>query len=243
VIDDLGADLLAELLPERAIRAYPAILSTEAEAMAWARAGAPEGAVVVAGYQASPRGRGGKPWQVDQGHSLAFSLILHPTWPIFREGWLYTVATSALSEVIGPDARIEWPDEVRVGDDLRAATGVHVEPKENQLWAVVSLLLCHARPPRGEVLARVVEAIETRNRADREEVLADYLRRCQTIGRPVRARMVPLGPVGPVFEGLAVTSLNDGALVLETAEGRRIAVRPQHLGVLEDMAPVGGSTG
>ena len=240
VIDDLRAELLAELLPGRAIRTYPAILSTEAEAMAWARAGAPDGALVVAGYQASPRGRGGKPWDMAQEESLAFSLILHPTWPIFREGWLYTVAACALSDVIG-EARIEWPDELRLDGDLCAATGVHVEPKENQLWAVVTVLLCHAAAPRGALLARTVRAIEARYQADVEAVLADYLPRCQTISRRVRARMIPLGPVGPVFEGRAVTSLKDGALVLETEDGRRIAIRPQHLGVLEDAAPVSRS--
>ena len=62
------------------------MLSTESEAAAWARAGAPEGAFVVAGYQASPRGRAGISWQVDHHHDLAFSLILRPQLPALREG-------------------------------------------------------------------------------------------------------------------------------------------------------------
>ena len=57
--DDLAADALAADLPGRPLRSYPALLSTEADALAWARAGGPGGAVVVAGYQASPRGRAG----------------------------------------------------------------------------------------------------------------------------------------------------------------------------------------
>src|SRR5207244_2568339 len=83
---DLSPDALARIVPGRALRAYPAMLSTESEAAAWARAGAPEGAFVVAGYQASPRGRGGISWQVDHHHDLAFSLILRPQLPALREG-------------------------------------------------------------------------------------------------------------------------------------------------------------
>lgn len=52
---DLSAHALAEALPGRPVRSYPAMLSTEADALAWARAGADDGAVVVAGYQAAPR--------------------------------------------------------------------------------------------------------------------------------------------------------------------------------------------
>jgi BirA family biotin operon repressor/biotin-[acetyl-CoA-carboxylase] ligase len=75
--DDLAADVLAADLPGRPLRSYPALLSTEADALAWARAGAPDGAVVVAGYQASPRGRAGLPWQVQQGTGRPRGLALH----------------------------------------------------------------------------------------------------------------------------------------------------------------------
>jgi BirA family biotin operon repressor/biotin-[acetyl-CoA-carboxylase] ligase len=243
VSEDLSESVLSLLLPRREIRSYPAILSTEAVAMAWARSGAAEGALVVTGYQVSPRGRGGKPLEVDQERCLAFSLILHPTWPIFREGWLYTAATAGLAEVIGSTATIEWPDEVSIGGSLAAAAAVHVEPLENQLWAVVTVLMSNASLPRGGLLARAVAAIEAQYQAEVDAVLRDYLPRCTTIGRQVRARMVPLGPVGPVLEGRAVTCLKDGALVLETVEGRRIAVRPQHLGVLEDLEAVSSRSG
>ena len=59
--DDLSAEALAAVLPGRPIRAYPALLSTEADALAWARAGAPSGALVAAAYQAAPRCRAGLP--------------------------------------------------------------------------------------------------------------------------------------------------------------------------------------
>ena len=46
--------------------------------------------------------------------------------------------------------------------------------------------------------------------------------------------MIPLGPGGPEVVGRAAAALKDGALVIETGEGRRVAVRPQSLGLLEE---------
>lgn len=224
---DLAAERLEEVLPGRAVRSYPALLSTEADAQAWARAGAPSGAVVAAGYQASPRGRAGLEWHPEPGRSLAFSLVLRPELPAEREGWLYAVAVSALADACG--GSIEWPDAVPGA----GAVGVHAElGPAGVAWAVVSVLVEAAPPPRGPLLARVVEAVEARLAQPTTPLLADYLRRCATIGRDVEARLVPMGPGGVVVGGVARTVLTDGALVLEQEDGRRIAVRPQALGVL-----------
>ena len=234
LIGDLAEEALAGLLPDRPLRSYPALLSAEADALAWARAGAPEGALVVADYQASPRGRAGLPWEVPPGRALSFSLVLRPPLSAEREGWLYTVATTALADVLGEGASIEWPDEVRLEGRRAAAVGVQTEIGGERLaWAVVSVLVCRADPPRGPLLAQVVEALEHRYRSPAASVLADYAPRCETLGRQVNARMIPLGPAGPQVTGLAVRPLPDGALSIEAAPGRRVAVRPQSLGVLE----------
>ena len=231
---DLSRTELEAALPDRPVRSYPALVSTDAEARAWARAGADEGAVVVAEYQASPRGRGGLEWPVGV-ESLAFSLVLRPRLPPEREGWLYVMTACAIADVVGNDARIEWPDEVRTRGARAGAAGVHVELGPERIdWATVSVLLCNARPPRAPLVARAVAAIEARYRQPAVPVLAEYLRRCDTIGRRVTARLIPLGPGGAKVTGKAARVLPDGALVLETDEGSRIAVRPQSLGLLED---------
>lgn len=231
---DLSGDALARVLPARPLRSYPALLSTEADALAWARAGAPDGALVVADYQASPRGRAGWPWEVRPGAGLGFSIVLRPNLAARREGWLYTVATSGLAEALDGETTIEWPDEVRIGGRRAAAVGVQVQPEGNALtWAVISVLVVEATPPRGPLLARVVEAIEARARARSASVLADYRRHCETIGRRVCARLVPLRPGGPNVTGTAVGSLADGALLIEPEDGRRVAVPPPSLGLLE----------
>ncbi|HWB73203.1 MAG TPA: hypothetical protein VG452_13395 [Egibacteraceae bacterium] len=233
--DDLTADVLSAALPGRPLRSYPALLSTEADALAWARAGAPEGALVVADYQASPRGRAGLPWYVRPGEGLGFSLVLRPDLPIEREGWLYAAAVSGLADVAGSDAKVEWPDEVYRGDVRTHAAGVQVELGPQTIrWAVVTVLAVQARPPRAPLLTELVGAIEQRYRSPAEDVRADYLPRCMTIGRTVEARLIPVGPAGPRVTGEAVDVLTDGALVIQTARGSRVAVRPQNLGLLED---------
>jgi BirA family biotin operon repressor/biotin-[acetyl-CoA-carboxylase] ligase len=232
---DLSALALMAALPERPIRTYPALLSTEADALAWVRAGAPEGALVVADYQVAARGRGGLPWEVRPGLDLSFSLVLRPRLAPEREGWLYTVATSALADVLGEESTIEWPDEVRREGDRIAAVGVQAElGPEVDNWAVVTFLVPDHPSARAGLLAELVEAIEARYGSPSSEVLSDYVPRCETVGRMVRARLIPLGPNGQEVTGRAVSSLKDGALVIETPEDRRMIVRPQALGLLEE---------
>jgi len=230
--DDLSEAALAEALGGRAFRVYPALLSTEADARAWARAGAPHGAVIAAGYQASPRGRAGLEWHAPPGESLAFSLVVRPRLPAPREGWLYVIASLGLADVL--DTGVRWPDEaVRAGERAGAiavTTGLGAFGVE---WAVVNVLVVNARPPRAPLLAAIVAAFEARAVETSAAALADYLRRCETIGRDVRVRLIPMGPGGVVIEGRAATVKTDGALVVETADERRLAIRPQSLGLLE----------
>jgi BirA family biotin operon repressor/biotin-[acetyl-CoA-carboxylase] ligase len=235
-LGDLSPEAVAEALPGRPLRAYPALLSTGAEALAWARAGPPAGAVVLADYQASPRGRGGLEWRVEPGVTLGFSLILRPALAREREGWLYTVAASGLADALGVGSTIHWPDEVRDPSGRAGAVGVHVELLSQAAeWAVVNVIVDPSPRPRALALARAVEAIERRLEASAEEVLADYVPRLQTIGRRVRARLVPMGPSGVEVIGTATHALADGALVIQTSDGVRVAVRPQHLGLLEPL--------
>jgi len=236
VAQDLSAEALAAVLPGRPVRAYPAVLSTEADALAWARAGAPSGALVAAGYQAAARGRAGLPWEVAPGGATAFSLVLRPGLADQREGWLYTVATAGLADALGEGCEIAWPDEVHREGARAGAVGVqaHLGPGRVE-WAVVNVLLAEAAPPRAALVARVVEGIEVACGAPSGEVLAAHAERCRTLGRALRARLIPLGPGGPEVVGRAVATRKDGALVLEGATGERVAVRPQALGRLDEL--------
>ncbi len=234
---DLEGPEVSLALGDRPVRSYPAVLSTEAVAMAWAREGAPSGAVVVADYQASPRGRGGLPWTVRPGHGLGFTLLLRPNLPPEREGWPYVAALQALDDVVGtPDGGLEWPDTVCAANGAALAhLGVYVElgPARTE-WVSATVLVEAAVPPRAPLLNRLVAAIEERLGTPAEQVLADFLPRCTTLGQQCRARLIPMGPGGPEATGEAVNVLADGSLVLLTAQGNRVAVPPHNLGLLEE---------
>lgn len=230
---DLSADALAAAAPGRPLRTYPALLSTDAEAVAWARAGGPAGAVVAADYQASPRGRGGVPWTARPGRDLSFSLVLRPAIAADDEGWVYVAAALAVLEVLGGDATVEWPDQVRLGGRLAAEVAGHAGlGAEGVAWVIVNLLLYDVPAPRGPLLARLAEAVEAVQLPD-AEALARFRERCTTIGRAVVAHVIPTWPDGVQIAGTARSVLEDGALVVEQADGSRIAVRPQHVARLE----------
>lgn len=238
VNNDIDEQHLRTVLGERSIRSYPAVLSTEASAMAWARENAPTGSVVIADYQASPRGRGGLVWTVEPGHSLAFTLILRPELNLEREGWPYVPALLALHDVVGTDRTgLLWPDTIE--DDtgtVHAGLGVYVEPGPHSTtqWMTVNVLIPQATQPRAELLAQLLAALERRISAPAGQVLSDYIPLCRTMGQQRRARLIPMGPGGPEVNGKAVDVLADGALVLLTARGNRVAVPPHNLGMLED---------
>jgi BirA family biotin operon repressor/biotin-[acetyl-CoA-carboxylase] ligase len=234
---DLDQAQVAAELGDRPVQAYPALLSTEPLTMAWARQGAPAGAVVVADYQAAPRGRGGWPWTVRPGLGLGFTLLLRPELPPEREGWPYVPCLLGLHDVLGSQgSRLLWPDTVVDGAGAALARlGVYVElgPDRTE-WATATVLVEEAAPPRGPLLSALTQAIEVRIAQPPEQVLADYRPRCATLGRQHWARLIPLGPGGPSVTGEAVDVLSDGALVLLTARGHRVAVPPQNLGLLQD---------
>lgn len=236
IADDLSAEAMAEAMPDREVRSYNAVVSTEAVTLAWAREGAPGGSVVVAGYQASPRGRAGLPWELTPEAGVAFSLIMRPELPAAREGWIYAPAVCGLTDVSGEGARITWPDEVYRDGVRIGAVGAWIElDAEGVAWVVLNILVPDVEPPRAPVVARVVSAIEARAEAAPTDVLSDYRARCATFGRRVRARLIPMGPTGPRVEGVAADVLADGSLSIRSDEGKRVAVRPQNLGLLDDL--------
>lgn len=234
---DLDAMELARSLPGRAVRTYPALLATEADALAWARTGGPRGGVVVADFQLSARRRGGWPWAVEPGGGLGFSLLIDPPTGADRHGWPYVAATVAVAEVLGPGHGIAWPDEVRYEGERSAAVVVQEDAAQQPGWAVLTVLVAEAAPPRAPLLARLVASIEHRLAQDASQVLADHRQRCATFGRRVVVRLVPLGPASPTVEGIAVECRTDGRLVVETGSGRRAVIAPDDVGLIDDEDP------
>jgi BirA family biotin operon repressor/biotin-[acetyl-CoA-carboxylase] ligase len=105
--------------------------STNADALAWAHDGAPEGALVVAEHQTHGRGRWGRTWISDPGNLLQFSLVLRPTFSLDRMGLLTTalgLATAeGIEEVTGIKTGLKWPNDITVVE--RKLAGVLVETR------------------------------------------------------------------------------------------------------------------
>lgn len=233
MIDALDDRALTAALGDRPFRFFPAILSAAAEAQSWARQGAPPGAVVVPGYEAAPRGRAGWPWDVDP-EDVTFSQVVSPGLSPEREGWLYTAAAGALAAVLGTGTEYHWPDLLTRDGRPAAHVGVHAELGPARVdWAVVTVLIRAPRTARAPLVAQTADALDRSLSRDPGPVLDELRSRCATLGARVRALMIPMGPGGPRVEGTAADLKDDGALLIVTPAGGRIAVRPQHLGELE----------
>ena len=110
------------------IRHLASVASTMDEAARWAAEGAPHGAVVVAERQHGGRGRHGRVWASAPGQSLLLTVVLRPSLPAERIGLIPLAAGLAVAETaaaFGADARIKWPNDVRV--EGRKLAGVLAE--------------------------------------------------------------------------------------------------------------------
>ena len=104
----------------RAVEVTAVTDSTNADLLARAAGGAPEGLVLAAEEQRAGRGRMGRAWVAPPRAALTFSLLVRPrTVPPARRGWLPLLAgvavASAVHAVASVDARLKWPNDVLVG--------------------------------------------------------------------------------------------------------------------------------
>lgn len=121
--------------------------STNADLLAAAREGAPEGLVLVADHQTSGRGRRGRTWEAPPGSSLLLSVLTRPSDPFTPDGGggavpalptdrLFLVsmamgiaAVETLRAATGADVRLKWPNDLVVGTgaDTRKLSGILAE--------------------------------------------------------------------------------------------------------------------
>lgn len=105
--------------------------STNDAARDWALAGAPQGALVVAGKQTRGRGQQGKPWSSPRGKGLYASVVLRPDWSAERAADLTILAGmaayGALRELGVPELSVKRPNDILSGGKKLA--GVLVESR------------------------------------------------------------------------------------------------------------------
>ena len=208
-----------------------------------ARKGAPGFTVVVAGVQEKGRGRLSRTWQSPQG-GLYFTLILRPGIPPLLSPRINFAASLVLAQTLerlcGLEVRVTWPNDLLAGDRKRAGMLSEMEA-EGDLVAFINIgigINVNNDPPpevahaaslrqltgkthsRIEILARFLEALEDRlEKGGLESVMADWKRQTATIGREVT-----VATTRETLKGKAVDVDENGALILETADGERRTV-------------------
>lgn len=238
------------------LHVYPVAVSTESLALGLIRQQqAPEGTVVVADVELSARGRRGPVWVSVAGKSLAFSLVVRPELPPEGEGLLWLLASLGAAEgtaaACGLDVRVKWPNDLLVGAGrlgtvevdallgpgrvdaavltVRVNVGLSADDFPPTVQGdVTSLTLEQATCDRVSVLAAVLEGLEAHYGQSVGALLDAYRSRCDTLGRQVRALLMPYGEAA----GRAADVDERGALVIDGA-GEQGAVGVEVLKRLE----------
>jgi BirA family biotin operon repressor/biotin-[acetyl-CoA-carboxylase] ligase len=215
----------------------PQAASTNAEAADRARAGAPEGTVVVAESQTAGRGRQGRSWESPPRAGLTFSVVLRP--PAIS-GWLPLLAglsvAVALQERAGVEAGVKWPNDVLIAGDRgeRKVAGLLAEVPAGGNGALVigiglNVTTRTAELPDERATSLAIEGATTTDRdtllksvlrslarayaswlAEPEALKPAYRAACVTLGRQVRVEL----PGGETYEGRATDIDDAGRLVV-----------------------------
>lgn len=222
--------------------------STNREVLDLARAGAPEGVVVVADHQTAGRGRRGRAWVAPPGTALMASVLLRPAMEPgaahLAVACVALAAAEACEAVAGVRPALKWPNDLVV-DDAGGGTGklagilAETLVDGSRLDAVVvGMGLNVARTPEPPAGAVFLEDLAG-GAVDREALLRAWLdrldRRYPLLGAPAgrqallddyRRRCATLGRRVRValddgaLEGRAVGLTGAGHLVVEAAGGR-----------------------
>jgi BirA family biotin operon repressor/biotin-[acetyl-CoA-carboxylase] ligase len=161
--------------------------STNNDALAAARNGAPEGSVYFADEQLAGRGRGDHTWLSAAGVGLYVSVLLRPRIPVARLLLLPLAAGLAAAEVmravagVAPDLR--WPNDLLIGP--RKAGGILVEANTEGgevAFAVVGIgINVHQRDFASELVAPLATPatsldLEAGRRVSRQTLLVALLK-------------------------------------------------------------------
>jgi BirA family transcriptional regulator, biotin operon repressor / biotin---[acetyl-CoA-carboxylase] ligase len=227
----------------RDIRRFDTVDSTNRVALEAARAGAPEGLVIVADFQTAGRGRLGRSWTAPPGASLLVSALVRP--PVRLAGRVGLAAGLALAEAVevvaGVRAALKWPNDLVVGGrklagilaeaDLGSAEaavvvgiGCNVNWDELPEDLAATATACNREAGRTVDREALLDTLLTRLEArvaalDGPTLLDDYRARLATIGRRVHVEL----PTG-ALNGVAVDLGADGELIVRDDSGKTTPV-------------------
>lgn len=219
---------------------FPEVTSTMDIARQHARNNCPDLTVVLAGRQTRGRGRLKRRWLSDDG-GLYFTMVLRPAIPVqssFKINFLASLTLArVIREMLGIDAMVKWPNDILVADrkiagmlsELEAEAervifisvgiGINVnnEPGEAEPRASSLKKIAGRAVSRKDLLSRFLAAFGDRlKNGDLDDVVSEWKQYTVTLGRRVR-----IVTHWEQSEGLAVDVDENGALILEQANGQR----------------------
>ena len=217
---------------------YPELPSTMDTARELARKNCPDFTVIIAGRQTKGRGRLNRRWVSDDG-GLYFTMVLRPEIPVqlsFRVNFLASLTLAkVIRDMLQVEARVKWPNDILVDErkicgmlsELEAEAdriffisiglGINVnnDPSAAEPGASSLKKICGREISKKELLARFLEVFgDCMRTADFENVISQWKNYTLTLGRQVR-----IVTQREESEGLAVDVDDNGALVLELADG------------------------
>ena len=116
--------------------------STNADAAALARAGAPQGTAVLASRQTEGRGRLGRSWESPAGGAYVSAVLRPPLPPAALTGLPLAVAVGVAEELsrFGVEAGVKWPNDLRLGDGKLAGVLLEISAEADRTaWVVVGV--------------------------------------------------------------------------------------------------------
>lgn len=258
--DVLSAEAVAACLDKNAgfaLEYSEEIDSTNNRARALAEGGCDEWTVVLAESQTAGRGRLGKQFYSPKGGGIYMSVVVRPDCEVQYANMLTLAAAAAVVEAVeavcGIKAQIKWVNDIFV--DTKKVCGILTEAsvglEEQRLrYAVVGIGINVAPPPGGfpEELQDIATSIydTPRTASVRAPLVAEILRRFRGYAEHLpdrsfmacyRAHLMVLGRRvylvrGKAREEVLVVGLTDeGALIVETDEGRRRAINSGEVSV------------
>lgn len=236
---------LATTFIGRSLECYAVIDSTNRRATDWAHHDAPDGALVLAEKQTAGRGRLGRRWHAPAGSALLMSLVLRPTLEPAQAQRATMIcslgAVDAARQVAGLTVQVKWPNDLvidgrkvggiltELGAEGKALThvvvglGINVNLDASLLPEVMvpaTSLMAEAGSAisRVALLCSLLEGVERRYLAMQEgwSPHEEWRAHLSTLGTAVH-----VGTPDELIEGDAVDVDPDGALIVESADGRR----------------------
>ncbi|MCA8901441.1 MAG: biotin--[acetyl-CoA-carboxylase] ligase [Hyphomonas sp.] len=229
------------------VHRFDTIDSTNTEAKRRAKAGSFADGWIVADEQTAGRGRLERGWASPKGN-LFCTALFHEPGGFAVAARIPFAAALAVSDVAqhfapGAEARLKWPNDVRVrgqklsgilietGNDgaglwVAAGMGINVAeapPAAGQAATCLATLAPGTHFTAGEVFADLSECFARRLEQARqgfETVRRDWLARAEGLGQTVR-----VVPGGEAIEGVFEDMAADGALILRLPDGSHQTIR------------------